>query len=112
MADDNMNGIASFLLKALGVASVLFALGGVCSMGIAIYRNHISLSDKYFLLGAFLLSVAFFLRESPKILYSGGYDHNEQKWLWVFSWTALFWTAVSGAAACYLGLSLYPMIRQ
>ena len=112
MADDNTNGIASFLLKALGVVSGLIALGGVYSMGMAIYREHISLSDRQFLFGAFLLSAAFFLRQSPKIWYRGGYDHDEQKWLWVFSWAALFWTAMSGAAACYLGLLLYPMIRH
>jgi len=112
MADDNMNGIESFLLKALGAASVLAAIGGVYSMGMAIYRNHISLSDKKFLFGAFLLSVAFFLRQPHKILYRGSYDHDEQKWLWVFSWTALFWTVASGAVAYYLGRLLYLMIRQ
>jgi len=112
MADDIMNGIESFLLKALGVASVLAAIGGVYLMGMAIYRNHISLSDKQFLFGAFLLSVAFFLRQPHKILSRGGYDHDEQKWLWVFSWTALFWTVASGALAYYLGRLLYPMIRQ
>jgi hypothetical protein len=112
MADDKMDGIESFLLKALGVASVLAAIGGVYPMGMAIYRNHISLSDKQFLFGAFLLSVAFFLRQPPKILYRGGYDHDEQKWLWVFSWAALFWTVTSGALAYYLGRLLYPMIRQ
>jgi len=112
MVDDNMNRIESFLLTALGVASVLAAIGGVYSMGMAMFRNHISLSDKQFLFGAFLLSVAFFLRQPPKILCRGGYDHDEQKWLWVFSWTALFWTVASGALAYYLGRLLYPMIRQ
>jgi len=112
MVDDYMNRIESFLLKALGVASVLVAIGGVYSMGMAIFRGHISLSDKQFLIGAFLLSVAFFLRQPPKILCRGGYDHDEQKWLWVFSWTALFWTVASGALVYYLGSLLYPMIRQ
>ncbi|MBO0724330.1 MAG: hypothetical protein J2P52_01925 [Blastocatellia bacterium] len=112
MADDNMNGIESFLLKALGVASVLAAIGGVYPMGMAIYRNHISLSDKQFLFGAFLLSFAFFLRQPAKILYRGDYDHDKQKWLWAFSWAALFWTVASGALAYYLGRLLYPLIRQ
>ena len=112
MVDDYMNRIESFLLQALGVASVLAAIGGVYLMGMAIFRNHISLSDKQFLFGAFLLSVAFFLRQPPKILCRGGYDHDEQKWLWVFSWTALFWTVASGALAYYLGGLLYPMIHQ
>ena len=112
MADDKMNGIESFLLIALGAASVLAAIGGVYSMGMAIYRNHISLSDKQFLFGAFLLSLAFFLRQPHKMLYRGSYDHDEQKWLWVFSWTALFWTVASGALAYYLGRLLYLMIRQ
>jgi len=112
MVDDYMDRIESFLLKALGVASVLVAIGGVYLMGLALFRSHISLSDKQFLSGAFLLSVAFFLRQPPKIVCRGGYDHDEQKWLWVFSWTALFWTVASAALVYYLGRLLYPMIRQ
>jgi hypothetical protein len=108
----SMNGIESFLLKALGIASVLAAIGGVYPTGMAIYRNHISLSDKQFLFGAFLLSVAFFLRQPHKILCRGGYDYDGQKWLWAFSWTALFWSVASGALAYYLGHLLYPIIRQ
>ncbi|MBO0860193.1 MAG: hypothetical protein J2P21_17315 [Chloracidobacterium sp.] len=102
-----MNGIESFLLKALGVTSVFAAIGGAYSMGMAIYRNHISFSDRQFLFGAFLISVAFFLRQPPKILYRGDYDHDKEKWLWVFSWTSLFWTVSSGALAYYLGRLLY-----
>src|SRR5262249_61409802 len=101
MVDDYMNRIESFLLKALGVASVLVAIGGVYSMGMAIFRGHISLSDKQFLIGAFLLSVAFFLRQPPKILCRGGFDHDQQKMVWVVSLTPLFF-AVSFVALVFL----------
>src|SRR5262245_46240483 len=110
MADDDMKGLARYLLYAFGVPSGLFAVGGVFSIGMAIYRGNISLGDKQFVLGAFLLSVAFSLWQLPKIFFRSYYDLNERKQHWAFSWTALFWTAVSVAAAYYLGLLLYPMI--
>ena len=109
MTDNDIKGVTRYLY-ALGFPVGLFAAIGTFAMGVAIYQGDISLRNKRFVLGAFLVSIAISVWHVPKI-YAAGLvqDGNVYR---QFKLDALVWVVIFGVAAFYFGHLLLPMLWQ
>ncbi len=106
---DDIKGVVRYLYE-LGFPVGLFAAIGAFAVGMAIFQGDISLSNKRFVLGAFLVSVAISAWHIPQI-YAVGLIQGGKAYRY-FKFAALVWTLIFGAAAFCLGRLLLPMLRQ
>ncbi len=109
MFDDEIKGISRFLY-ALGFPLALFAIAGLFSVGIAVWRGEISRQSKSLLLGVFLIAVCGVFWYLPKIYRRVIWDGD--KWIWSFSFGAVVGTLISLAAAYFSGTWLWPLFNN
>jgi hypothetical protein len=106
--DDEVKGFSRFLFGWLGFPLGLVALSGAFSLGVAIFRDEISLSSRRLVLGTFLISFSAFAYHLPTI-YSAVIS-DQDKIYRRFRFSSLVWAILFGAITWLSGRLLWHLM--